>query len=174
MPCSGELVSIMDNTALFSLISTYYGGDGRSTFGMPDLRGRVIVGEGSSPYYGNYRIGQFGGDVTTQIDNAHMPTHTHAVTLNLSDNTTTIMASSEDGTAKKPGGKNTTLAALVSDTDKVYNNKTPDTTLKVAGNTVTGTVEISNSGMGNPFNNMQPYLVLNPCILTQGIYPSRP
>ncbi len=77
--CSGQLLSIAQNTSLFSLLGTIYGGDGRSTFGLPDLRGRVAIGEGTGPGLPNYRIGQKAGTNIYQISIANIPAHKHTV-----------------------------------------------------------------------------------------------
>lgn len=77
--CQGQLLPISSNSALFSLLGTIYGGDGRTTFALPDLRGRVAIGEGSGPGLPNYRIGQRGGQATTTLSTANLPSHHHSV-----------------------------------------------------------------------------------------------
>lgn len=174
LQCAGQLLSIPQNSALFSLLGTYFGGNGSSNFGLPDLRGRVVLGQGDSNYGQYFTIGQMSGAPTTTLTEAQLPVHTHASALTLQNATTTVYASDADGTATKPSSRAATLGALVSTTDKLYNNQTPNVSLNVAGNTVSGSVTIGNAGLGQPFTNMPPYTVLNPCILTQGLYPTRP
>lgn len=173
--CEGQLVAISSNQSLYSLLGSKFGGDGRSTFGLPDLRGRVIVGQGNGPGLGNFIFGQTLGNTTTTLAAANMPSHTHAASLNLTNNTTTVKVSDADGASGTPGGRgnNTTLAASDSTSVKIYNAETPNVELNVAGNTVEGTVTNGSTGNGQSFNNMQPSLVLTPCIVTQGLYPPR-
>ena len=78
--CDGQLLPISQNTALFSLIGTTYGGDGRTTFGLPDLRGRVPIHQGHGPGLSSYVIGQTGGSATNTLTQAQMPSHTHTAT----------------------------------------------------------------------------------------------
>lgn len=76
--CSGQLLAISQNSALFSLLGTTYGGDGRTSFGLPDLRGRVAVGAGNGPGLSNYRLGQRGGVETVTLNVLQIPSHTHS------------------------------------------------------------------------------------------------
>jgi microcystin-dependent protein len=172
MACNGQLINIESNSALFSLLGTNFGGNGTINFALPDLRGRAMVGQGSSAF-GTFIIGNAGGNTTTSLTTANMPSHTHAATLNLTNNTTTVKVSTSDGSSQSAGSRNGTLGGLTSETDRLYNNETPTFDLNVAGNTVEGTVTNGSTGSGQSFNNMQPYLVLNPCIVTVGLYPPR-
>lgn len=175
MTCDGTLVAISQNTALFSLIGAQFGGNGSSNFALPDLRGRGVLGQGTSDYGQTFQIGQKSGAFSTTLTEAQLPVHTHAAALTLENATTTVYASDADGTATKPSSRTgATLGALASPSDKLYNNLAPNVSLNVAGNTVAGTVDIGSAGYGQPFTNMPPYTVLNACILTQGWFPQRP
>ena len=173
-PCQGALLSITGNSALYSLLGTNFGGSSTS-FGLPDLRGRVMVGQGISPYYGEFLFAQTGGRTTTTLTTTNMPSHTHTPTLTLEDATTTVKVSSVLGVSNVPGGRQgyTTLAALDPSSSSLYNKEIPDTELNIDGNTVSGSVTIGSTGSGQSFTNMQPYLSLNPCMVTVGLYPSR-
>lgn len=164
--CNGQILDISNNTALFSLIQTYYGGNGTTNFGLPDLRGRVIVGASSST-----PLGYSGGNMMTTLSSNNMPNHTHSASLTLTNATTTVKASQANGDSNIPEGRNLSLGGATS--GNLYCSKAPDVTLNVGGNTVEGSVEIGNSGSGASFSNMPPFQSLNPCILTNGLYPSR-
>ncbi len=147
--CNGQLLPIQNNTALFSLLGTTYGGDGRTTFALPDLRGRVPLGMGQGPGLANYTQGQAAGTEQVTLAAAQLPVHNHTV------------GASSTATSKNPGGA---LPAA-----------TP------AGSSYGTTADLSMSptmvgggGNGAPHDNLQPYLTLNWCIATEGIYPSRP
>src|SRR3977135_1047673 len=79
--CNGQIMSISQNTALFSLLGTTYGGNGQTTFALPDLRGRVPVGQGQGPGLSNYSLGQVAGAENLFLSIAQLPSHTHAITL---------------------------------------------------------------------------------------------
>ena len=170
--CHGQLVSISDNTALFSLLGTTYGGDGRSTFGLPNLQGRVPVGAGSSPGTGNYYLGQMGGHEVVQLNVNNLPSHNHVAKTDTM--TVTIKASTEDATSNTPT-ENAALAKVVQERNSFPIYK-PDGTPTVdlnTGATVTGNVTIENTGNNQPVSVVQPYLALNYIICMEGIFPSR-
>ena len=161
--CEGQLLSISANTALFSLLGTTYGGDGRTTFGLPDLRGRVPMGQGNGPGLSDRRLGAKVGSETNHITIAQMPAHGHAAT-----NTTTfeIAVNSETGEDPNPvnqflsGGNNIFL-------DEAGANQKLG---GVSGNVAT---TIGNTGGGQAVDNIQPSEVINYCIALVGIFPSR-
>lgn len=158
--CNGALLPISQNQALFSLIGTFYGGDGRTTFALPDFRGRVPVGAGSAPI-GTYTLGEVGGVANTTLTINQMPMHSHTVT---------ISASNQNGTVSAPAAGTNTLGAIydVSNANPIsgYNNMAPNTPLNTAGTT-------SVAGGSQPFSVMQPFLSVNYIIALQGIFPSR-
>ncbi len=150
--CDGQLLSISSNTALFSLLGTMYGGDGRTTFGLPDLRGRVALHMGSGPGLTPRSIGQQGGSETNTLTTNNLPSHNHVATLR---------ARAEDGTSSKPEGN------LLAGGQQIYGTGTQD------ANMSTEAISVSNTGNGQAVNNMEPFLVINWCIALQGTYPSR-
>jgi microcystin-dependent protein len=170
--CNGQLLSVQQNTALYSLLGIVYGGDGKNNFGLPDLRGRVVLGQGLSTALPktNYNMGNpTGNSETVTLTTAQMPMHTHTATI--VNASATIKANSTSGNAANPGGRSTVLAG--SSNGSIYNGTAPDTTLNVGGGAVTGTVTVAVVGNSAPVSIMQPYCVLNACICTSGIYPIR-
>jgi microcystin-dependent protein len=147
--CNGQILSIAQNTALFSLLGTQYGGNGQTTFALPDLRGRVPIHQGQGPGLSNYTIGQLSGTEATTLTVNNLPTHNHQV-----------QASTEDASSSQPGGK---IPAAVG--SGAYGGPAADTTM--AGNMV------GFAGGNQPFSIVQPYLTLSWCIALEGIYPSR-
>lgn len=148
--CQGQTLPISQNTALFSLLGTTYGGNGTSTFQLPDLRGRVPLAMGDASGLSAYELGQAGGAENVTITEAQMPAHTHA-----------LQASDALATATKPLGK-----VLGRAHDKTFADA-PD------GTTTLNTAAVASAGGGQPASVVQPYLALNFCIALQGIYPSR-
>ncbi|RIJ46692.1 phage tail protein [Maribellus luteus] len=167
--CGGQLISISQNTALFSLLGTMFGGDGRTTFALPDLRGRVMVGYGDGPGLTSMRMGDKGGSENTTLTALNLPSHTH--TANLTGSSVTIKASSAAGTSPAPSSRSNVLSAATS--GNIYTNNTPDVNLNVGNDVSSGNITIGNTGGSIPFNNMQPYQVVNLCIAMVGIFPSR-
>ncbi|MEP1124772.1 MAG: tail fiber protein [Ilumatobacter sp.] len=142
--CDGQILSIAQNTALFSLLGTTYGGDGQTTFALPDLRGRVPMHPGQGPGLSNYALGQTGGTETTTLGVNNLPPHNHG-----------ISASAGGQTTNRP--TNGYLAA--------GNRYTTTTDTAMAPTAV--------AGSGQAFNNVQPYQTVNFIIALQGIFPSR-
>jgi len=147
--CDGQLMSIAQNTALFSLLGTTYGGDGRVTFGLPDLRGRTPLHQGQGPGLPNYVMGQAAGVENVTLLASQMPMHNHTVNA----------INSEDEVSSPNNGY------LGSDT-KAQNYAT-------AGGSTMHSQMIGNAGGSLPHNNIQPTLIINYCIALQGIFPSR-
>jgi len=143
--CDGQLLSIAQNTALFALIGTTYGGDGVQTFALPDLRGRRAISSS-----GTHNLGDLAGEEIVTLTIGQIPAHSH-----------TFMANSAPGGARGPG---TNLWASASQVN-LYSTGTALTTLAPQA--------IGLSGGGSPHDNMSPYLVLNYIIALQGIFPSR-
>ncbi len=157
--CAGQLIPISQNTALFSLLGTNYGGDGRVTFGLPDLQGRVPIGAGDGPGLSSYVLGEVGGAETQTMTTAQMAAHTHtagAVSIPLS--TTAASLSDANGHI---------LATPTADT-----YATAGTTPSVNYGGFSATVGIQ--GGSQPFSIMQPYECVNFVICMFGVYPSRP
>ena len=150
--CDGSLQSIQNNEVLFTLLGTTYGGDGQSTFGMPNLRSRVPMHFGVGPG-GPVELGQMGGAEQVTISQATMPAHSHAA-----------IASTAQASATAPGGNalpgSSTLATVLP-----YGTDNPQTSLNTASTNAAYT--------SSAHNNIQPYLAVNFIIATQGIFPPR-
>jgi len=152
MFCWGQLLAINDYQALFAILSTTYGGDGRTTFGLPDLRGRVAVGAGHGPGRSTRILGQWGGVEQNTLQEANIPPHQHSIGAS-----TTIA----DQVAPAP---NMVSAAHNRDKDSLYTATTPNTTLQPTGS----------CGDGHAIDNMPPWLALEYIICIEGDWPSRP
>lgn len=152
--CEGQLLSISQNTALFSLLGTTYGGDGISNFALPDFRGRVPMYYGTTPGLGlsSHTQGEASGSETNTITVSQLPPHSH-----------TLNAVTTDGNQNDPTNGIPANTKLL---DPEYSNATPNTTLNAD--------TIGQTGGGQPVNNMQPYLTVTFIIALQGIYPSHP
>ena len=169
--CQGQLVSIAQNTALFSILGTTYGGDGRNTFALPDLRGRIPLSEGTGPGLSPRPLGQRSGTEDVTLNVLQIPSHTHiSDTSNL---TVSLAASTTAATDQTPvsGYALGAPATDLGDRVNLYVNATPTTAL--AGGVVGGSVTIGNTGGSQEHNNMMPYLTINWIICQEGIYPSR-
>jgi microcystin-dependent protein len=147
--CDGSLLSISSYDALYNLIGTTYGGDGQSTFGLPDLRGQVAIGIGQSTVGGNYLLGQIGGQENVPILAPTYPTHSHLIY----------------GTASVANATNPTATILASGRSIYAANTTPNAPLNSA---MIGTT----SGGSAAHSNLQPYLTLNWIISLYGVFPS--
>ena len=154
MFCSGQLLPIAQNETLFQLIGTTYGGDGESTFALPDLQGRVPVHQGQGPGLSERFIGEAGGSETVSLLASEMPAHTHALAASAA--AAYARGPSQELVANQNGGVNSYAPAAAS----------PPALLAASA--------IGVSGGGQPHNNLAPYLVVNYCIALQGIYPQRP
>ena len=148
--CDGQLLAINSHSALFSILGTTYGGDGRTTFALPDLRGRVAINPRQGPGLSNYRLGQKGGteDVTLTIN--QIPSHNHTI------NATSVVGTTNDPT-------NNFLA----------NTGSFDNEYGTSANTTLNPLAASNTGGSQSHNNIQPFCCVNYIIALEGIYPSR-
>ncbi|GAB3988189.1 tail fiber protein [Spirosoma daeguense] len=153
--CQGQILSIAQNTALFSLLGTTYGGNGQTTFALPDLRGRVPVGPGQGPGLPPINLGQMSGEPTHTLIITEMPAHNHAAQA---------QGNTKPGAASSPGGNTWASSGGL---DPEYINEAPNAPM------ASNTVSVGIAGGSQPHNNMQPYLGLNYIIATEGIYPSR-
>ena len=148
--CNGQILSIAQNTALFALIGTTYGGDGRVTFALPDLRGRVALSSGQGPGLSDYILGQQAGDEAVTLTASQLPVHNHAVAAN-----------NNQGGGARPQGR-------------VPGRFSTGTGYATASNGAQMSPEtITPTGGSQPHTNVQPYLALNYCIALEGIFPSR-
>lgn len=160
--CNGQFLPISSNTALFSLIGTIYGGDGETTFALPDLRGRVPIHLGTGPGLPSYSIGQRSGDYQTTLIANNLPAHSHTAIANVNSADAENETPASGNSIAAPGFLEGRSFLKV----KGYNTATPDTPLN------TGTITVGNTGGNIPFNNMQPYLAMRWMIALVGIYPS--
>jgi len=149
--CDGQLLAISQNNALFSILGTTYGGDGRTTFGLPDLRGRTPIHAGNGPGLTTRRLGAKSGSETNTLLVGDLPSHSH-----------TINAVMEDGNQSLPTGN---LPAGTKLLDTEYSD--------AGGNTTMNAAMVNSTGNGTAVNNMQPYLTVNYIIALVGIFPSR-
>jgi len=159
LQCNGQLLSISTNSALFSLLGTMYGGNGTTTFQLPDLRGRAAVGTGNLFGGSTYSIGQVGGSPTVNLLTNNMPSHNHNGAINLSLGATN--AAGYDTIAE-----NNVVGSGIANSFSP-NNNTP----LAAPLSMTATVGATGSSV--PFSITSPSLAMNYIICTQGIFPSR-
>ncbi len=157
--CNGQLLSISQNTALFSILGTTYGGDGRVSFALPEMRGRVPMHEGTGPGLTPRSLGQKAGQQESFLTVANMPSHNHTAAT-----TTQIAASSEQGEEQNVNGQ-----FIASHPDAF--NEDPSGSVTLGGPTSTTTV--GNNGQNQSFNNLPPYQAVNFIICLQGLFPSR-
>ena len=166
--CNGQLLPINQNQAMFALLGTTYGGNGQTTFALPDLRGRAAIGVGTGPGLSPYALGQKGGTETVTLSLAEMAQHTHA--LSPASVTATARARAGAGNQQTPVGG--APAADASGTVAMYSNAPPDASMNSAAVALAGTPTASMTGGNQPHENRQPHLPLTFCIALQGIFPS--
>ncbi|HEY3861626.1 MAG TPA: tail fiber protein [Verrucomicrobiae bacterium] len=151
--CNGQLLSIQQNSALFSLLGTTYGGDGRTDFALPNLQGRVPIHFGQGPGLSPYVLGQMAGSETVTLNTTQLPAHNHQVNCN------------------------TGAGAQASPVTGFPAVESTGTSMNYAAAPVAGSVMhsemIANAGGNQPIPNIQPYLCINFCIALTGIFPSR-
>ncbi len=164
---AGQLLAISSNTALFSLYGTNYGGDGRTSFGLPDLRGTVAVSEGQRPGLSFYRLGQFSGRETHTMNVLELPSHNHLAT---STATATLFAEEGGSTATNAAGN---LLADGAANTYATDGRGATTTMSSESLGVTVTTTLGNTGNNQAFNIRGPYLALQYCVVTAGTFPSR-
>ncbi|CAL2075251.1 phage tail protein [Tenacibaculum sp. 190524A05c] len=176
--CEGQLLAISSHTALFSILGTQYGGDGRTTFALPDLRGRVAISAGRGPGLQDYRQGPGSGTEFRTLTQAQMPIHTHAAAFNGtgSNASVAIPTYADEANESEPSNQSTlAIGNYQGNETSMYSTETPDGTLKPfnAPVTVGGSVTLAQAGASQSFDNRQPYTVVRYIICLQGIYPSR-
>lgn len=167
--CEGQLLAIAQNQALFSILGTTYGGDGRTTFGLPDLRGRAPIGPGQGPGLTARRLGQRSGTETNTLTVNQMPAHNHSTTTSLH---AYIPVNTEEGNEDEVNPAAGVLAN--NGQDNYASEATPNAYYSAANPVaVSGTVQVLNNGGSQPFNNMQPWLGVYYIIALVGVFPSR-
>jgi len=152
--CDGQLLPLSQNTALFSLLGTTYGGNGRSNFALPDFQGRAPMHPGQGPGLSLHDLGEIGGSETISLLESEIPSHSHG--LGFADNSVVATASIPHS--------NAAFASSPQENASVYTNSTIN--LASAG-------MVNTSGGDQPHNNMMPYLTFYFCIALQGVYPPR-
>ena len=148
--CDGQLLPLSQNTALFSLLGTTYGGNGKSNFALPDLQGRAPMHPGQGPGLSLHDLGETGGSETVTLLESEIPSHSH-----------TMNGVNDSGLQFSPGD------ALPARANMYKTNPAGNTLVNMSVNT------LSPSGGDQPHNNLQPYLTLNFCIALQGVFPPR-
>ena len=148
--CDGQLLPLSQNTALFSLLGTTYGGNGKSNFALPDLQGRAAMHPGQGPGLSLHDLGETGGSETVTLLESETPAHTHV-----------LRASAQDGTTRMVSGQQPATGIGSS----IYGPQPPSASL--SGSAVTP------AGGDQPHNNLQPYLTFYFCIALQGVFPPR-
>lgn len=157
--CQGQVINIASNTALFSILGTVYGGNGTTTFGLPDLRGRAVVGVGQGAGLSQYSLGQVGGSTNTTINQTQMPAHVHTLSAQLtpkaSDNgatampTNAVFATASNGSPSFATSPSTSMAGF------------------------TAALTTSPTGGNQPFSIQHPVMALNYIVCLYGVYPAR-
>jgi len=152
--CNGQILPISQNTALFSLLGTTYGGDGQSNFALPNLQGYAPIMPGQGAGLSFYDLGQSGGEPNVTLLESEIPAHSH-----------TVKANSGAGTQSSPANADWASAKILRQGTNLYTQSAPNTTMS--------TQAFTTAGGALPHNNMPPYLVLNFCIALQGVFPPR-
>ena len=154
--CNGQLLPISSNTALFSILGTIYGGDGRSTLALPDLRGRVAIHAGEGRGLTPHHIGQRGGSETNTLTSANLPPHNHSFNLGNKQGNTVHGNNNYIAAVNDDGGNNSMYTFDKSSNGDSLNHNT-----------------IGSTGGGQSINNLPPYLAVNYIICISGTFPSR-
>jgi microcystin-dependent protein len=158
--CNGQLLPLSQNTALFALIGTFYGGDGKSTFALPNLQGNAAMHQGQGQGLSQHFIGEQSGSEQITLLTSEIPFHTHNLQASGAEATTATAAGHMPAMGLYDSGLQNGLIGAYS--------------AEATPNTQMGPQAISVAGGGLPHNNMQPYLTLNFCIALQGVFPPRP
>ena len=170
--CNGQLLSIAQNSALFSILGTNYGGDGRTSFGLPDLRGRAAVGAGQGPGLSDYRLGAKGGAEKVTLDQTQMPSHEHPASANVSVWGTNARGDSEYPGSVDANGDPVGHAWASRSRDKDYSSTAVPNVAMKAGSVKVDVMTFPRGG-NQAHENMSPYQAVNFIIAIQGVFPSR-
>lgn len=152
---NGQLLPIAQNSALFSLYGPTFGGDGRTTFALPDMRGRTMVGEGTGPGLSSVRLGDSSGSENTTLTVNNLASHSHRAGVQTNSNT------ADSTTPRRNAFAPTADNSYYTGTDPVGKFMNPNS------------ISVDPAGSGQPVNNMQPSLTIMHCVATQGVFPSR-
>ena len=161
--CNGQLLPISQNTALFSLLGTFYGGDGKSTFALPNLQNSAAIDAGQGPGLSPYSPGQQSGAASVTLLQSGIPSHNHSLAVSSATGTTTSASGGQPGSGKiSAGGKGGATTTV-----RLYSPNPAQATTGLAPSA------LSTAGSSLPHNNLMPYLGLNFCIALQGVFPPR-
>ncbi len=156
--CTGQLLPISQNTALFALLGTTYGGDGRTTFALPKLQGNIAVGAGQGPGLSNYSLGQAGGAATVTLLQQQIPAHTHTLPVN-----------GAAGGVAAPSA-----AAFLGSTGRTGKDIWVSAAVQAASPATMASTMAGPTGSSQPHNNLMPFVTLSYVIALTGIFPERP
>jgi microcystin-dependent protein len=168
--CDGQLLPINSYQALFSLLGTTYGGDGRTTFALPDLRGRVAIHAGTGPGLSTYRLGQRGGAENVTLNTSQIPSHNHTASTDL---TIAATLKADAGTGDNDAPEANVLARK--NRTKIYSGDAPNVSMHADSieMAASATTIVGNMGGSQAHENRMPFLTINYIIALEGIYPSR-
>ncbi len=174
--CQGQLLPIQQNTALFSLLGTTYGGNGMQTFALPNLQGRTAIGQGQGAGLSSYSMGQLSGSESATLGINHMPTHVHTMPSTAATQAGNAVAG--NGDASTPENNYLALSPKVGSGPNATQLKTYATTaatpVKLGGGAISTTAATTGQAGGSqPFSILQPNLVINYSIALEGYFPSR-
>jgi len=161
--CQGQILSIASNTALFSILGTTYGGNGTTTFGLPNLSGRVMLGPGTGPGLPNIQLGETSGAAQHTLTASEMPSHSHTAVAPTATAPAASVATTDTPSASVAPAPATLGAGESNNFGAATANLAPPSLSPAVGS----------AGSSQPHNNMQPYLGMNMVICLQGIFPSR-
>ena len=168
--CEGQLLPISENETLFQLIGTTYGGDGQSTFALPNLQSRLPIHVGQGPQLSNnYQLAEMAGVETVTLTATQMPVHTHPI--DQAQLAAKVRCQSGAGTAVTPAGN--VLAAEAAGVTQLYSNQPADADMRADTISVGGAATINPAGSSQPHDNRQPTVCLRFCISLFGIFPSQ-
>lgn len=170
--CNGQLLSISQNSAVFALLGTSFGGDGVSTFGLPDLQGRSMVGTGNGAGLSSYPLGLKGGAEVQTLTINQMPSHSHSVMNNPNGfNAANVKATAQEPSTGAIFGRGVDdVGAAV---PEIYLPAGTAPTIALGLN-IAGSIQIGNNGGTTPVSVLSPFQAVTVCIALQGIFPSRP
>lgn len=166
--CNGQIIPLAQNTALFSLLGTTFGGNGQTTFAVPDLRGRVPLGPGHAPGLDTYSPGQFDGSETHALTTNQIPAHQHGVTIG----TLAGRMRASSGAANQTTPVGNVPATEAAGLTATYSSAGPDSSMQAGSIALTGSMTAAAAGSGQSHANMQPYLAMNYCIALTGDFPA--
>jgi len=168
--CNGQLMSISQNAALFSILGTTYGGDGQTTFGLPNLQGRRMVHQGQGPGLSPYVLGQMGGTENVTLTLGNLPAHTHVITSSFSASGLQPKASAIVPAAGSVLGHADDISSNAQKAQPaIYCPSGTAATVPLGGLNVSAGL----TGNGLPFSNLNPYLAITMLVVLFGIFPSR-